>query len=183
MRNERDRFGVARREAILDELTVTGGKASNKDLDQAARKAELAAIEKVGIESESRFDSFSARFRTISSVRPPTPEEDTYRKIDRWVTFKEELSLPEWPVQIKSSYRDARLFKFGDPNTNKKPDPGFISLHGLIIVINCGPSVKYKSFRRQAYQEITRIKSILDTNPSFIKLIEKISTLSKSAKN
>jgi len=67
---------------------------------------------------------------------------------------------------------DVRLFKYGNPESNTEPSSGFTDFKGLIMVINCGPSVTYKSFRRQVYEEVSRIMTVLDNNPQYIKLIE-----------
>ena len=170
-RNNRDIFGRARREACLDLIHATDGMASNADLEQAARIAQQKVIEKVGNGSEKRFVYYALHSGMVKSVRIPDSIEgalgDVYDKIDGWVTLNPEFGLPELPYQVKSSRRDAKLFKEGDPNTKIKPDSGFTRLHGLMIVINSGPSVKQAGFRRQLEEEIQRIKPILKAHPSY----------------
>lgn len=165
----KDVFGQARLEAILKANHETGGMAPAEVLDQAARKAELTAIEKMGEESEDRFSVYARRLPIVKSVRNSTPEEDVYRGIDKWILFTGDQGLPEMPVQIKSSYHDAKRYKYGDPNTGKRPDPCFTRLHEIEIVLNCGRSVKPGAFKKQLHEEMRRIRLTLKGNPSLTK--------------
>ena len=169
----RDVFGQARLEAILIANHEAEGMAPAEILDQVARKAELKAIEDMGEESENRFSVYARRLPIVKSVRNPTPEEDVYRGIDKWILFTENQGLPELPVQVKSSYHDAKRYKYGDPNTGRRPDPCFTRLHGMQIVLNCGRSVKPGTFRKQLHEEMRRIRLTLKGNPSLTKYIQR----------
>lgn len=161
----RDVFGKARQEAIFDEIHKTEGTATTEVLDLVARKAELKAIENMGEESEGRFIAYARRTDIVKTVRNASPQEDVFRKIDKWITLNEE-GLPELPVQVKSSYRDVRLFKYGNPETGRRPDLGFTKLHGIEIVLNCGRSVKLRTFKKQLHEEIRRVRLMLKGDPS-----------------
>jgi hypothetical protein len=163
---DRDVFGRARQEAVLDKIHETAGTASAQVLDQVARKAEGRAIEKMGEESERRFVAYAKRTDIVKFVRNASPQDDVFRGIDKWVTLSEDLELPELPVQVKSSFRDVRLYKYGDPNTGRKPDPAFTHLNGIEIVLNCGRAVNPKNFKKQLHEEIRRIRLTLKGNPS-----------------
>ena len=165
----KDIFGQARQEAIFNTIHESGGTATAEVIDKAARKAESEAIIKIGEESEEKFDTFAKLTDIIKSGTDSSSYEDVYRGIDKWVLLREDQELPGLPVQVKSSYRDCRLYKYGDPNKGIKPDPAFIRLHGIEIVLNCGPSVKPKAFRKQLHEEIRRIKLTLKGDPSLIK--------------
>jgi hypothetical protein len=169
---DRDVFGRARRDAILDKIHETGGTATSDVLDEAARIAQNRAIEKMGEESERRFVAYARQTDTVKSVRNASPEDDVYRGIDKWITLREDLGLPELPVQVKSSFHDARLYKQGDANTGRGPDPAFTRLHGMEIVLNCGRSVKLKFFKKQLHEETRRIKLMLKGNPSLVNFIK-----------
>ena len=171
----RDIFGQARVEARLDMLSDAKDKPiqpTTQELDAAAKLAEQSAIEQVGEDSEKRFSAYAKHLEIVKSVRNANPLDDVYRGIDKWILFREDQGLPELPVQVKSSYRDARLYKHGDPNTGRKPDPCFTRLHETEIVINCGRAVKPKAFRRQMMDEVRRIKLALNADPTLTKYIK-----------
>jgi hypothetical protein len=169
---DRDVFGKARREAILDKIHETGGAATADVLDQAARTAENRAIEKMGEESEKRFVAYARQTDIVKSVRNANPLEDVYRGIDKWISLRDDQGLPELPVQVKSSYGDRKVYMYGDPETGQKPDPAFRRLHGMEIVVNCGRAVKLKDFKKQLHEETRRIKLMLKGNPFLVNFIK-----------
>jgi hypothetical protein len=168
----RDVFGRARQEAMLDAIRETGGTATAEILDKAAKKAQSDAIEKMGEESERRFNAFARKTDCVKYVRNSSPLEDVYRGIDKWMQLREDQGLPELPVQVKSSYKDVRLYKYGDPNMCTKPDPAFTHLHGIEIVLNCGRSVNLKAFKKQLHEETRRVKLTLKADPSLVRFIK-----------
>ena len=166
-----DLFAQRRLDAMIS--AHSRGLTSSEELVEAARMAEQRAIEEIGAATENRFLTFSKMVKSIKEVRNGTPQEDVYRGIDKWVIFKRHLNLLALPVQIKSSDKDVRKYKYGDPQKNTGPNPGFIKLQGVLMVINCGPSVKPEYFKKQIYLETRRIRNILEVNPSLADLIKR----------
>ena len=173
---DRDVFGRARTDAVLDaihdSISETGKTPPTDVLDQVGRKAVNKKIEEIGEESERRFVAYARLTDTVKSVRKSKPLDDVYRGIDKWIQLRDTEELPELPVQVKSSYKDVRLYKQGNPNTGEKPDPAFTHLHGIEIVINCGRAVSLKAFKKQLREEVRRVKLTLKGNPSLINFVK-----------
>ena len=173
---DRDVFGRARSEAVLDaihnSINETGKTPSTDVLDQVGRKAVNKKIEEIGEESEGRFVAYARLTDIVKSVRNSKPLDDVYRGIDKWIQLRDAEGLPELPVQVKSSYKDARLYKQGNPNTGEKPDPAFTHLHGIEIVVNCGRAVNLKAFKKQLRMEVRRVKLMLKGDPSLTNFIK-----------
>lgn len=165
----RDAFGQARRDAVLnaihESISETGKSPSTDVLDRVARKAEGKVIERIGNQSEKRFVEFASKSLIVKSVVNANPLNDVYDAIDKWTLFIDGFNLPPIPVQIKSSPRGVDVFKYGDPSQNKRPNASFQKLHGLMMVLNCGPSVKNPDlFDKQLRREIGRIVQIMDND-------------------
>jgi len=144
-------FSNARMNAVFD--SIRQGNSSPDELIKAAREAELDKIVEIRMKSEKRFKYYAKRLKAIKSFREADPLDDVYEGIDFWVSLDEKFNLPELPVQIKSSFKDVTAFKQGVPFERPK---------GIEIVTNTGPSTKFKGFNRQIFEEISRIKEILE---------------------
>ena len=166
---ERDYYKESKLQAIFKLIHDTEGKAKAEEVDRAGKNAVKKAMDEIGEESENRFTIFAERMAMVEHVRESSAEEDIYGGIDKWILFKPELKLPELPVQIKSSYRQTILFMYGDQKKGILPDPSFSKLHGMMMVMNCGPSVEEGYFKRQIRSEIQRIKQTLKVNPHLSK--------------
>ena len=136
------------------------GLISSFALEQAADSAVRRLNQKVGLNSEIRFDIFVSQIRMVKTVRYASSWDDAHKSVDRWVTFKDEFGLPELPVQIKSSNNGVSFFKFGDPERNIKPNREFQKRNGEIIVVNCGYNVTQRDLIRQLQSEMKRVKLI-----------------------
>jgi len=164
---ENDRIGRARLGAMLQ--AQSEGRTSNPELEQAAKRAENRITERTGHQSEKRFVEFASKSPIVKLVSSASALSDVYEGIDRWVQLVDGFRLPPLPVQIKSSFRGVELFMHGDPSQNKRPNYSFEKLHGLILVINSGPSTNLGLFNSQMRKEIGRVVRILDKNPDFMK--------------
>jgi len=151
------------RHKALHNALVNGIK-NDSVLTEIANRAEEDYTDKIGEESESRFIEYSKNIKFVKSVSDTHPLEDHLLSIDKWITFDKSLSLPDLPVQIKSSYRGVFVFKNGDSKNFIKPNWVYKHLSGLMVVVNCGPLVKPKEFRLQLLKEATRIRELIDTN-------------------
>jgi hypothetical protein len=143
----------------------SGGAISPKRLASIAAETEKLFTNIIGKESGKSFDIYA----NLTQLIKKDSEADTrgsLLKIDRWISLDPDLNLPILPVQIKSSFGGVDIFKKGDKKRNIKPNRTFTSLNGVIIVINCGPSITLTSFQHQLCNEIGRIKTIIDSNPS-----------------
>lgn len=152
-------FGRDRREAILDTIRDTDGAASSDQLEQAAKKAVSKSIEKVGDESEKKFLKYVKGINNIFFVQNAHPTDDVYKGVDMWIRFKKEETLPDLPVQVKSSFKDVDTFR---------DNPNYIKRKGMEIVINCGPKITEENFKQQFNNEIRRITASIKENPSLI---------------
>jgi hypothetical protein len=163
MGERRDIFKREREKAILETLTKTHSGASFEEIEEAKKRAEHEAIQRVGEKSERRFLYYSKNLkRIVERVRPGSFDDDYYNSTDAWLKLSQKFNLPqELPVQVKSSYKDARIFKFGDPDTGREPNKNFIKRNGVMIVVNCGPSVKQRDLKKQFLDEIRRIQGML----------------------
>ena len=165
-------FRESRETEMLNTLTETQGLATPNQIDDASRRGNNKAIERVGNKSEKNFGYYASRSHVIREAINPNPIDDAKVAIDQWVLLKDVLHLPPLPVQIKSSPKDVNLFKYGENGT--KPHRAFTKLNGLMIVINCGPSSDIKSFDQDLKSEIQRIRSIIHENPATITNLENI---------
>jgi prophage maintenance system killer protein len=134
------------------------GKTDYDELTQAAKTAETEAIQAMGFASELRFDKYLAYAKSIKNVRDASCYEDAFEAIDKWLEYENSRDLPELPVQIKSSFKDVREFR---KNTKYK------QRNGIEIVVNCGPSIKYKGLMRQLLSEKRRIRNLLKAYQTF----------------
>lgn len=150
--------------AYFDLIRSTDGKATNEELELAAKRSENVYIQKIGDRSEKKFMEFAKRVDNVKSVFISSYEDDVFNSIDMWVKFNDSLGLPNLPVQVKSSIRGVRDFR----NENK-----YIKIKGLEIVINCGPSVTLANFNQQMREEVARIKNSLQSNPSLYQQLPK----------
>ncbi|MCX6704829.1 MAG: hypothetical protein NT162_00620 [Candidatus Woesebacteria bacterium] len=165
----RDVFRESREREMLRVLSETGGLATAEQMEEARRRGNTKAIERVGNRSEKAFDEFAFRSCIIKSVINPGPLSDVYDAIDRWILFVDGFNLPPLPVQIKSSQRGVQEFKQGNPNQNIRPNYSFKKLHGLILVLNCGPSSNLDIFDKQLRVEAGRIINAISKDPSSTK--------------
>jgi len=157
---EKDAFGKARLDGILNALSA--GETGNDELREAGRRSELRAIEETGLASEKKFTRYAGNVDFIECVQDAVPYEDVYDGIDKWLRFKEYKKLPDIPVQVKSSFKDVRLFR---------ESPKYRQLRGMEIVINCGPSITYEKFLMQLSDEVERIEVSLKNDPSLGRFI------------
>lgn len=172
-RPRRNRFAEARLSGMLK--AQSEGKTSNEELEAAAKNAEQKEIGRIGAKSEKMFAEFASKSAIIKSVINPNPWDDAHDAIDQWVVLIDGFNLPPLPVQIKSSETGVNVFKKGDLNKNIKPNRSFTNLDGLMIVVNCGPSVKkQEDFNGQLMREAGRIVRILKTDPSSLKKLYNI---------
>jgi hypothetical protein len=170
-------FRWAREEAMLQVLANAKGKSAQpttQELIEAAEKAEKRKIEMVGNRSENKFVEFASKSRIVKCVVNANPLYDAYDAIDKWVVLIDGFNLPPLPVQIKSSRSDVEVFKRGDTKKNKKPNLSFRKLHGLMLVLNCGPSSNPKIFDKQLRKEVGRIVNIISTDPKSTKHLSDI---------
>jgi hypothetical protein len=128
-----------------------------------ANKAERDFTDEVGKKSEERFDKFANKIKFVKSVSDAPLLADLFLGIDKWMTFDESFKLPRLPVQVKSSRDGVNLFKYGDAERHIDPDPTFTRMKGLMLVINSGPSMTAKMFKRQLLSEAKRIKNVLNS--------------------
>jgi hypothetical protein len=157
-------IGFERRIALLEAIHNTEGTASSEQLEQAAKKAELKSIEKVGDNSEKRFFKYVSRLEGVFFVQTAHPHEDVYKAVDMWIRFKKSENLPDLPVQVKSSFKDVDAFR---------ENPNYVKRHGIEIVINCGPKISDEDFKHQFNNEIRRIRASLKDNPSLLDPIKR----------
>lgn len=146
-----DRYGDVRLNAMLD--AYSAGKTSTQELDNAAKIGMHKLAAKIGFDSEKRFTEFALKSEKIKSVRKSSINDDTYKGIDKWISFDEKLNLPTLPVQVKSS-------EFGVEEFRKTKQ--YKNMNEKIIVINCGPKVSKKKFYKQLNSETGRIRKLLN---------------------
>lgn len=143
---------------------LKNGISSDLLLTKIANRKEKEVVNQIGTESEKRFDEYTKNIKFVKNVSAVHTIENLFLGIDRWISFDKSLSLPELPVQIKSSRGGVNIFKFGDPKKGIDPNPIYTHLSGLIIVINCGQTTTFKGFRSDLLNEANRIRSLLETN-------------------
>ena len=163
---ENDRFKRARLRAMLQ--AQSEGKTTNEQLDHAAKQAENRITERTGNQSEKRFEEFALRSPMVKTFTKASALSDVFEGIDGWIKMVDGFKLPPLPVQIKSSFRGVELFKHGDPTQGKKPNSSFERLHGLLLVINSGPTTNLNLFNSQIRREIGRVVHTLEKNPEFM---------------
>lgn len=156
-----------RREAV--HKAIGNGIINDGLLTIIANKAERNFTDGVGKKSEERFDKFANKIKFVKSVSNAPLLEDLFLGIDKWITFDESFKLPQLPVQVKSSRDGVDLFKYGDIEKDIEPNPTFTRMKGLMLVINSGPSMTLKMFKRQLLCEAKRIKNLLDSGHILLK--------------
>lgn len=136
-------ISIAKKLGVDDEekLTIIGDRAAH------------AKIERVGLESEARYERYVSSHPDIKFKRG-TPLEDVYDAIDYWESFPNER-LIDLPVQIKSSYNGVRIFRHDKRYKERK---------GIMLVLNTGPSVSLEEFDQQHSDEIQRVMQALEEN-------------------
>ncbi len=166
------RLDDARHSAIHEALVK--GITNDGELTIIANKAELEFTNKLGRESEERFDEYIGKLDIVKNVFNPFGIEDMLLGIDRWIKFDDSLNLPILPVQIKSSNENVKTFIHGDPKKGIGANPAFITFGGFILVINTGESVDFDDFQYHLFKEVERVNRMLDRRQDFReKLINK----------
>lgn len=121
-----------------------------------ANRAQNRITDKIGKESENRFDGYRPRLGSITSSCPASINEDVRCGVDRWITINRLPGLAI-PVQVKSSKAGVNIYKDSSEFNEAH--------HGLMVVLNCGRRSNFGSFRHEFNQELDRICQILRNNP------------------
>ena len=128
------------------------GISDPRELEKIGEDAKRHEIYRIGIESEIRFQDYTAQLKHVRYTLDGTHEEDIEKGIDFWITHENDMRLPDLPVQIKSSKGDAEAFR---------NDYRYLERDGMMFVFNTGPSVTFGNFKNQYDKEVARIRKLL----------------------